>query len=136
MVSWVWVSSLNHQPIPFENLLPMYFSATHCNWANTTSSRDAAGVQAGMPVFLHCLGASPWCWFWRLWGALFPTFSVPSFPGSLRSLLGGLASTGTSAQWCWEPAELQRGRVVTALLRRGKDAAGATCYPLMQGAGT
>lgn len=121
---------------PIRKSFAYVFFSKPLHWANTTSSREAAGVQAGMPVSLHCLGASPWCWFWRLWGALFPTFSVPSFPRPLWSLLGGLAPTGTSAQRCWEPAELQRGRVATALLRRGKDAAGATGYPLMQRAGT
>lgn len=66
---------------------------------------SAARVQVGTPVFLCCLGVSFWCWFWCLQGALFPTSSVSSFPRSLQSLLGGLASsTGTSTQQRWEPA--------------------------------
>lgn len=56
------------------------FFSNPLHWANTTSSPEAAGVPAGMPVFLHCLGASPWCWFWRLRGALFPNFFSPFFP--------------------------------------------------------
>lgn len=96
---------------------------------------SAASAQAGMPVFLHCLGASLWCWFWCR-ETHFPLF---------QSLLSQCPSGPCWERWPPPQAPVLSGPgspqscsrcVATVVLQRGKCAAGTTCHVLMHQAGS